>query len=544
MSMRFQGRAALFLVAVSAFCLPAQAKREEKAYFLLCDGYFTPLPLKENGDTPQRYAFGRSVWPPVVPDVGYRGEGAASCDQALADPLLAAQYWDRKLSLSQARATHLLAGKKSQEALAAYDAVEKLSGVTPSLKQGNDVLRAIAFYQMGQPAEANALLDKASSARPYARNMLKAIHSVRLTFEKSADARERAMRDEAVLNPAFLRMLYYRAIAEGRLDQALLYGDQISFDLPRDRRGWAVEGMATRDYDLIEMRAGLAGSRAYVLAGLNRADESKAALAEARADIAEAIAPPAEPEDMQYLGKTKRQDWEKRKAAGAEAEKSLASWEAAIAYRAKAATLTPVELAEADDRPKGEAEIVTGDLLRLTRGDSPDDKLVREAGAEMIRADIDKMIANSMKLTYSSIAKDLPGLEPFKPKMRAEGGNFWRTDMEGFAIKPAEDPALFNVRFGSLARIGNSLSEAALLVAAEEAAKRGFDAIVVESSMAMERYTAVNGGPKIPGGYEVRYLIRPVKAGALPAKLAGGEWRVLKVADIRAALAAKYPPQG
>lgn len=527
-----------------ALTMPATAKRVEKPYFLICDGFFTPLPLKESGDTPQRFAFGRSVWPPIIPSVGYRAEGAAACDQALADPLLAAQYWDRKLSLSQARAIHLLAGRKSQEALDAFDGVAKLSGFTPSLGQGNDVLRAIAFYQMDKAEEADALLNRAQAARPYARNMRKAIHSVRLTFDKSAERREQALRDEVVLNPSFLRILFFRAIADGRLAEANVYGRQISFDLPRDRKGWGIEGDATRDYDLIRDRASLAGSRAYVLAGLGKPDQSAAVLAAARADIAEAIVPPAAPADMEHIGKRKREDWEKRKAAGTDAETALAAWEQAIAYRARAATMTPSQLANATDRPKGEAVIVTGDLLRLTSGDSEDDKVIREAGGKVIQDEMDRMIAASLKLTYSSIAKDLPGAETVKPRMRAEGNNFWRTDMEGYAILNADDPALFNVRVGSLGAQANALSEAALLVAADEAARRGYDALVVESSIAADRVTIVNNGPKIPSGYEVRMLIRPVNRGAPPASLAGGEWRIMTVADIRAALAAKYPPQG
>jgi tetratricopeptide (TPR) repeat protein len=531
------------VVAGSILAMPASAKREGKPYFITCDGFLTPLPLKASGDTPQRFAFGRSVWPPIVPTVAYRAEGVAACDQALADPLLAPQYWDRKLSLVQARAIHLLAAKKSREALDAFDAVAKLSGFTSSLGQGNNVLRAIAFYQMSKPFEADALLMKAAAARPYARNMRKAIHSVRLTFEQSAEKREQALRDEVVLNPGFLRMLFYRAIADGRLEQALVYGNQVSFDLPRNRSGWSLEGIETRNYDLIRDRASMSGARAYALSGLGRGEASTTELADARREISEAVAPPAEPKDMEFIGKTKRRDWEKRVAAGEEAEKALGEWEAAIAYRTKAARLTPMELAEAADRPKGEAVIATGDLLRLTGGTSEQDKAMREAGRKVIQAEIDKMIATSLKLTYSSIASDLPGLENGKPKMRGEGSNFWRTDMEGYAIVKADDPALFNVRFGGLSARANALSEAALLVAADEAMRRGFDALVIESSLAVDRFTIVNNGPKIPSGTEVRMLVRPVRQGALPASLAGGEWRVLKVTDIRAQLAAKYPPQ-
>ncbi len=129
--------------------------------------------------------------------------------------------------------------------------------------------------------------------------------------------------------------------------------------------------------------------------------------------------------------------------------------------------------------------------------------------------------------------------------MRDEGSNFWRTDMEGYRVMKGDDPQLVNLRMGSLSASPAMVEEAAMLVAADHVRGLGKDAFIIESALLVERtvtygYYGYSAGGGSPQGFEYRLLIRPISlaAGEEPSR----QWRAIKVADVRAALADKYPP--
>lgn len=542
----------LTAAAVAALIVPstAHAKGEARPYFPLCDGSSSPIPPKANGEAPTHYGWGRPTWPYLSPRVAYGEAGVTACTTALADPLLDPRYADRKASLLRAKVLHQIAAKQDAASMVTIDqfdsAARREANFDQTVGLGSQALRAIALYRLDRPAEAKAALAKIAAARPYSASVQALATSVQMLFDPDRANRDKLIRAQAVLSPAHLNLMFWRALSYGEFENALAYSRQISFDIPRSRGNWTITGEETRKYELIGDRASLGGAGAYALAALGRAAESTRAMAAARAEIEEAVQPPIpiDSADFKYMGSNKRKDWEKRKAAGAKATAVLDDWAKAIAFRALAPQHGIRQLGELPGKPGAEAGIVITDILRQARPGDAADKALAEQLITALERRNEAAVSKAMGLTFSELAEALPTVElaSNKPRMRGELGPLLNDRMDAYSISKAEDPALFNVRFGGRLASRASLEEAAMLKAADRAAELGHDGIIIEARQTLKRTTMYGTNP-VPEGNEVRLLVRPVTLAALPPERREASWRVLKVADIRAALAAKYQPE-
>lgn len=545
---------AALLGALLAGAAPEGARAAEPGDFSACDGALPPKPKKnlKPGETQDAWrGFGGALPRRAVLVRNLGVAGLAACERALADPVLVPEFWARRASLIRARALHEMSEKDDKGAIETLDEVDKLYAANgkeeevASAKLANDALRAVAFYRMKKGGEGEKLLVSINERRPYSPSVRRLTTSIRLLFDADRSKRLARLREQAPLNPGTLRLMLMLSIQNRDFENTLLYADQISFDLPKGRGGWTMRGEEERAYNQIEQRASLHGARAYALLALGRMEESARELKAARDEVAEAIAPPVPPADGRKLSKRVLEDHRRRVAAGDEATAALDDWSRAIAMRMRASKMTMKAIGADPERPKGEAMAVMPDLLFQVRGASMGEAAEIDKLLEAITAFNDATLTKVLSLNFANLTSMLPApeYEGVRPKMRAEGNNFWRTNLEGYRVMGADDPDLGNVRMQSLSASPAMVEEAAMLVAADHAASLGKDAFVIESAQMIQRTTTTSGwlgSYTGDSGYEYRLLIRPIN-------IAGGEeqsrhWRAIKVSEIRAALATKYPP--
>ncbi|MCP3729126.1 hypothetical protein M9978_01680 [Sphingomonas sp. MG17] len=542
------------LLGASLFCLTPVAAQEavKPADYLVCDGYPAPRPKKslKPGETqPVWRGWGYQGTTTAKRVRGFNVVGVVACEKVLADPVLVPEFWQRRASLIQARALHELGENSNDTAMKTLDEVEKLYadndkfGALPSVKLANDALRAVALYRAKKPKEAEAMLASIDARRPYAMSVRRMTSSVRMLFDSDRAKRMAQLRQQAALNPQALRLMFILSMRQADFDNALLYADQLTFDLPRQRGGWTLRGEEGRRYEQISERASLAGARAYALLAVGRTEESAKQLAAARAEVATAIEPPPPAPDGRKQSKKVTEDYSKRVAAGTQATAALDQWSAAMAIRLRAPKMTAKQLAE--EKPTGEGTLVIADLLgQVKAADLAEAQQIGDT-IEAIHKFGDAALTKALSLNFSGLVGMLPLAEAdgLGPKMRGEGSNLWRSNLDGWRVMDADDPALFNVRFGGTVASPASLEEAALLVAANHAASLGKDAFVIESAQMVKRSTTMYGmyysGGTVDSGHEMRMLIRPL--GYADADAKPRQWRAFKVAEVRAALAGKYP---
>ena len=542
------------LGALLAGAASGDARAAEPGDFSACDGALPPKPKKslKPGETQDAWrGFGGQLPNRTVLVRNLGVAGLAACERVLADPVLVPEFWARRASLIRARALHEMSEKNDEGAIETLGEVDTLyvehgkGDEIASAKLANDALRAVAFYRMKKKAEGEKLLVSINERRPYSPSVRRLTTSIRLLFDTDRSKRLARLREQASLNPNTLRLMLMLSMQNRDFDNALLYADQISFDLPKGRGGWTMRGEEARAYNEIEQRASLRGTRAYALLALGRMEDSARELKAARDEVAEAIEPPAPPPKGGNLSKRVLEDHRRRVAAGDEATAALDDWSRAIAMRMRASKMTMKAIGADPERPKGEAMAVMPDLLFQVRGASTGEVADIDKLLEALAAFNDASLTKALSLSFTNLTSMLPAPEydGVRPKMRGEGSNIWRTNLEGYRVMGADNPDLGNVRMASLAASPAMVEEAAMLVAADHAASLGKDAFVIESAQMIQRSTTTSGwvgSYASNSGYEYRLLIRPIN-------VANGEeqsrhWRALKVSDVRAALAAKYPP--
>lgn len=521
-----------------------------------CDGYPVPNPKKKlkPGETQPEHR----GWGGLGPNYGIRQrsfgvQGSAACERTLADPMLVPEFRNRRLSLLRARALHELAEKSDATALATLDEFDAFHATfaTPeelaASRLGSDALRAVALYRTKKAADAQKLLDSIVARRPFSPSVRRLASAIRLLFDTDRGNRIAQLREQASYNPNMLRLMLMIALQTGDFEDAALYAEQISFDLPKNRGGWTLSGDADRKYEEIEGRAAIRGARAYALLASGKIEQSAIELKGAREEVAFAVEPPPPRPDGRKQPKRVEEDYRRRVAAGDKATAVLDDWSRAIALRMRAGKMTMKALADEPERPRGEALVVMSDLIAQLRAGDPAEARAIDATITEIRRMQDVSTTRMLQLGFSDLVKLLPRGEhaAAKPKMRDEGSNFWRTDMEGYRVMKGDDPQLVNLRMGSLSASPAMVEEAAMLVAADHVRGLGKDAFIIESALLVERtvtygYYGYSAGGGTPQGFEYRLLIRPISlaAGEEPSR----QWRAIKAADVRAALAEKYPP--
>lgn len=537
-----------------ACAVTAPTAAAEAIDFAVCDGHDAPQPKKKlkPGEVQPVYRGGAAIGPArgEFPR-GFGMGGIAACERALVDPLLDPAFWRRRATLLQGRAIHELAVGNGKAALATLDEADAVftrnetSPASAAFTLINDLLRARIHYQNGARDQADALLAGIERQRAFAPGIVRAAGATRLMFATSMLERIDLLRSQAALNPQSLRLLMILALQTGRFDDAVSLSSQISFDLPRQRGGWTLVGGEDLPYERIGERAFFSGARAYALLATGKQAESAAAFAAARAEI-EAASQPPEPDQRGRISKADKEDHARRLAAAARATDTLDDWGRAIALRVKASSMGFSEFDSYSDLPRAEGGMVILDLLAQLKTSDPAERAGITAAAKSIANDFDRAFRETMTLSVKQLVEMLPVIEldTLKPKMKRQSSPFWSGGLNGYHVSGANDPALVNIRFGAEYATPALVEEAGLLAAADHVATLGKDAFVIESSQIITRTTTVIGyfytRSTYSAGYEYRLLVRPIDSAAPEA--AALQWRTIKVADVRNALAAKYPP--
>jgi hypothetical protein len=538
----------IILCGLAAAIFTAAPAAAASGDFYACDGYPAPG-KKSDGITTGAWLFGLASASTEfrraeVTSVGSRA--FAACEAALADPLLEPRYWLRRANLLQAKALHLIAMEKDEEALAALrqsdetaPAGEALFG--ESVGFGNRALRAISLYRLNRGDEARAELAAIERSRPYANSLRSLGRTVRLIFEGDSETYFRLLRQEAGYDPGLIELICRASILYGRFDEAAQVYGQISDDLPRNHGNFVIQGLEAQGYERIAERADLAGAMAYVLAAQGKAAESRALIAKVRNDLAGASVPPV-PTGGKIRGSVQR-DYDRRFASAEKGGRHLDNWERAIALRDVAPTLT---LAELSDRAKATLPQTTPvilDLVRHSKAASEEEKRNAAAAALEVTQAIDNARRRAAALDYTLIAKLLPRPETakVKPSFRAAGDGIILDNSQGFYARKHPDSDELTVGYASNLAPPAMVEELAMLAAAMKTRQAGKDGFVIESRMLIQRSITSAYAPRasgVPSGYDVRLRILPVSRAALPAGVESG--RVIDAVQVHDRLYPKY----
>ncbi|MDB5678553.1 hypothetical protein [Sphingomonas bacterium] len=521
--------------------------------FSMCDGYAAPT-KKIDGMTKGTWLWGLASRSADIrrSQTAFGAEAIPACDAALADPLLLPQYWLRRAHLLQAKATHQLDAGDAAGALvtlAASDAAAPAKDLyfERSVMMGNRALRAIADFKLGKKDDALAELGTIEKERPYAAFLRQLTLSIRLANETDRETQRRLIKENARLSPAGFVRLFWLEMVYSDFRGAADNGQDVSFDLPRGRGDWQIQGLESQKYQAIEKRADVAGARAYALAAIGKVDASRAAIAAAEADLAEVMAPLPPLAAGETYGKSKIASHDRQVDAGQVATSKLDRWKALIALRARAGTLTIQTLRTEVDLKQSSTMTVLPDLLGQIKVATPSEAGARDDLIKSLYGKIDAAIAKDNVLTIRELVELLPRPETASmvPTFAGAGDGFFLGDQNGFYTKREADSKYLNIRYGGLLTNRATIEELAMLAAAQQTRKAGMDSFLVDSRMFVERTLTTYGMYGINygtsnNGYEARMRILPVNAADLPADLDHSRWRLIRADEVEAALGGIY----
>lgn len=283
--------------AAAALAMGSQAAWADD--FTTCDGYAAPT-KKTDGMTEGTWMFGLATATVDLrpADLRLSERGIEACDRALADPLLQPDQWLRRANLQQAKALHAIQAGKFDLALEAADQSDETGKADPffvvSLGLGNQALRALALSGLGRKDEALAALEKVRAARPWSASIQRM--TTLLQFRIDEAVASATFRQNIVLAPENANLLYWDAIMRTDYAAAIAYAPAITWDLPKKRGGWVMDGEVRQRLESIKERAEVTGALAFALTLEGRKQEAALVLQEANEDLAEAMAlPPQRP---------------------------------------------------------------------------------------------------------------------------------------------------------------------------------------------------------------------------------------------------------
>ncbi|WP_264943956.1 hypothetical protein [Sphingomonas canadensis] len=535
----------LLIAAALLAAMPAHANPGD---FPRCDGYQAPQKKSDGITTTSGFLGIGTATVDMRRGRASRGESAVkACDAALADPALLDIHWMRRAHLYQAKALHQIAAGDAAGALESLDRSDAVGRAQrsplfdDSVGMGNAALRGFALFRLERRDEAVKVLDAAIAARPYSISLRTLVRTIRLNFDPSRDTLMRLLRADAPYDPRLVEQLFWNAILNNDFAVAADYGGGVSFDLPRDRGGWTLEGGDTRRYKMIEDRAQFEGALAYALLASGRAGEADQRIKRARDDLDSAQTPP-QPNSRGKISSTAALDHRMRVAAVRRGTKLLDAWERSMAVRRKVKGLPLAEAEKlVDDRPAGESvvgEVVT-DILSQARTTNSFEKARLKYRIDYDDREEDGDRAESYAIKEYDLSKMLP--RPEVAAMRPRPGS-----RDGVSRRAGARPGSGDVSFASNKAASAIVEEVALLTAANYAREKGADGFVIVSAQLIQRTLQMSYGyfttttSLIPSGYELRLVVVPVTGGVLPPDMAADGWRVLRVADVRSRLSPKY----
>lgn len=415
--------------------------------FAACDGF--PDPGKKSDGIVK----GTMLWGLVSTsadirqqsDPAFGEKGIAACDAALANPLLKPDFVVRRIHLLQLKALHQIAAGKTDVALVTLDAAQAIPLEPAGLRAKGlglaaMALRALALSALDRHDQARALIGEVAAARPYAPSVQRLAGLLISHNDPSIEAEFADLHHRQALDPmASLRGMIHALLA-GRNDEVVALSNGLTFDLPRMRGGWTLEGGGD-EYALISVRAGIAGLRAYSLAALGRDTDAAQTIAAARADLAEAKAPPqAKPGSSP--SKNAMHEFEARKAKAESGEGELAISEQLIALRRKAKSMNAEQFfaeLERIDRSKVPSEL---DLLTNLTAIPADEVHARDTAIAQLRTEVEMQRRKDAKFDFSAFAQALPAAETAsnQPSFHGAGDGYFLSD-SGYSTKQMDDPA-------------------------------------------------------------------------------------------------------
>jgi hypothetical protein len=509
--------------------------------FESCDG-FVPPTKKTDGMTEGTWMFGlaKATVDLRAADVRLGEKGIDACDRAIADPRLLPEQWLRRAHLQQAKALHAIQAGKPELALEAAGQSDESGKADPyfavSLGLGNQAIRALALGGLGRKDEALAAVAKVNAARPWSASIRRL--TTLLQYRIDAPTADATFRSNVPLVPENARLLYWDAFMHARYGEAITHAPVMTWDLPKTRGGWTMEGEAQRQLETIKERAELAGALAFAMTMEGRTDEAALVLQEADADLAEAMALPPQRANGKPPKKSDMQAWQTRQPFAEAGKRQLDLWRTAAEFVTGIPARDPDEaFATFANGPFADLPIFPAVMARLNLT-TPDQIASREAAVKEFEAQLAREKNEAMALTTQQLADLLPRRLTAKmmPVMKAAGDGYFLSDT-GLSRAQEGKTDIWTVRFVHKTAPIHVVEELAMYGAALTAVREGKDSIVVLSRRSAELSTTIvsyygGAGDTYASGYEAQLRVRLVNAAALPPELAGMEYRVLPASAI------------
>jgi hypothetical protein len=537
--------------AVAPTVIPTAIPGVNTQPFSLCDGYGAPS-RKADGMTESTWMFGlakRSADIRQNEKVKSGGTGSTSCKQALESPLLLPEFWLRRAHLLQARAVHLVADEKYEDALAALKESDALGQdkndafFADTVAIGNRAVRALTLIKQNKRTEAEREIEALSKMRPYSKTVQELAFQLGMAIDPSYDRHIKLLNQSAPLNPAVFGLIFYLHLGSGRYAEATTAALNVSFDVPKSRGGWQLQGDGG-GFDDLRRRTYFAGAQAYALAATGKEAEADKVIATAKALIDEAAAPPvAEP--GKKVSKSAMRAHETMKRIAAIANRDLERWDGAVLLRK-----------QAPDMPEGEFfkrmfELnirdlpVTADLLQKVTADNADIEAKKNEAVKSIKDNFEKFRLDEFNFKIDTFFQRLPRPETLasQPRFKGAGDGYFLSD-NGFSKKKQDDGPGMTVRYTHNIATPSTVEELALLAAAKYAEKEGKDSVLLLNQRTITRtMNTMMYGRVInsqAAGHEAQLLTVFVDSNAVPADYANARWRLIPVKSILDTLQKKY----
>ncbi|HWE98363.1 MAG TPA: hypothetical protein VG248_01040 [Caulobacteraceae bacterium] len=513
--------------------------------FIGCDGYGAPTP---EGDGMIHFAMTLGIFNTpgegnTMRQTALTGPaGVAACDQAI--PAVPPQHWRRVVSLLLARAVHDLEARDAKAALADLDKAEAAARdpadafYARSLGLDLDSMRAYALRQTGEAAAARALALKTLDARPWRKRAPQAAVVV-LSSSADEDTLASLLRRGAALDPRGLDGLFNFDLAKGRFAEAALIHPSLVMPLLPEPTGYPAQ---------VEQEKRVIGALywmnrdsqyAYALAALGRADEARAAIADARQRFEAQTQNPVDPLPPKVAARRMMEinDNNRARAIG---EPSLTRYDALVKAR----------LLAADGHPEEALQTIaplSKDVLWLdvAKAASPSPNRTNPPPPVIVvPTGVDKLVTAFWK-------NDLPEAEarerlPSETRAGAAIAAAWSgASPHPVRDGPAPEPGAVSIKtHPQRGPTMDMVGEMVLLRAAELAHEQNKKGMVVlrreEINHILNTFVYGRQVRSDPTGFESDMDVLFVDPGALPAAYAATPWRVLDVDAILASLTPVY----
>lgn len=532
-------------LALALMCAPIGAKANN---FLMCDGYDQPNSKADGLST------GTVLWGLASATTDNRRasiplgqRGLQACDGALTDPLLLDAYWLRRANLLQAKGLHALSLGQHDLVLQSLDQSDALGAKDPlfggSLGLANRAIRAFALIDAKRKDAALAEIALLERARPWSASVRRLAFLLRMRLDPGAFSAR--LREDIPLLPENALALFWNALSDGDYAAARDYAPVISFELPKMRGGWQIEGEGLAALTAIEDRAEVAGAWAFALAMTGDIPASDAVLAGAEADLVEAAAPPPARPDGKPPRKRDVEAWEERVPFTQTGRGKLGRWRTArdlVMAAGKGSASDDLGAFSASSAAK--LPVLPALFARLKVSD-PVEIAARDQVLAGYRAGLVQARVKVLDLTIDRLIPLLPRHQTAKmiPVLKPAGDGYFLSDT-GLSRAREGTTDVWTLRFVHKFAPIQVVEEMAMLGAAVTALREGKDSFVIlsrRSAILTTRLTSMyTGTSEVNSGYEAQLRVQFVNRAALPPELAGTDWRVLQARDVLDALSQRY----